>query len=56
MFLIFRQITVVKFLLYSLIQTIGAFVGAALAYLVYKGNSFNNNFLTNLKVLYNFII
>lgn len=35
MFLTFRQINAVRFLLYTLVQTAGAFFGAALAYAVY---------------------
>ncbi|KAH7729925.1 CRE-AQP-2 protein [Aphelenchoides avenae] len=35
MFFTFRQITIVKFFLYTLVQTAGAFFGAALAYVVY---------------------
>lgn len=37
MFFTFRQITIVKFFLYTLVQTAGAFFGAALAYVVYWG-------------------
>jgi len=36
MFLTFGQINALRFVLYSLVQTAGAFVGAALAYLVYR--------------------
>lgn len=36
MFLTFRQITPLKFVLYALVQTLGAFVGAALTYVVYR--------------------
>jgi len=36
MFLTFRQITPLRFLLYSLVQMAGAFVGSAIAYLVYR--------------------
>jgi MIP family channel proteins len=36
MFLTFRQLTPLRFILYTLVQTAGAFVGAALAYLVYS--------------------
>jgi len=36
MFLTFRQITPIRFVLYSLVQTAGAFVGAAIAYVVYR--------------------
>ncbi|KAK0403620.1 hypothetical protein QR680_017035 [Steinernema hermaphroditum] len=35
MFLSFRQISFVKFVLYCIAQTLGAFVGAALTYIVY---------------------
>lgn len=36
MFLTFKQITPLRFLLYSLVQTAGAFVGSAITYLVYR--------------------
>jgi aquaglyceroporin related protein len=36
MFLTFGQLSALKFLLYTLVQTLGAFVGAAIAYLVYR--------------------
>ncbi|KAH7729855.1 CRE-AQP-2 protein [Aphelenchoides avenae] len=44
MFLTFRQINAVRFLLYTLVQTAGAFFGAALAYAVYHNaiNSFDH--------------
>lgn len=35
MFLTFRQLSPIRFILYALVQTLGAFVGAAFAYLVY---------------------
>lgn len=37
MFLTFRQINGFKFAIYCIAQLLGAFFGAALAYLVYKG-------------------
>jgi len=36
MFLTFRQLTPIRFVLYSLVQTAGAFVGAAIGYGVYR--------------------
>jgi glycerol uptake facilitator-like aquaporin len=36
MFLTFKQLTPVRFALYSLVQTAGAFIGSAVAYLVYN--------------------
>jgi len=37
MFLSFKQLAPIRFALYSLVQLLGAFFGAAIAYLVYCG-------------------
>lgn len=39
MFLSFRQLAPVRFILYTLVQTAGAFVGSALSYALYHGTS-----------------
>lgn len=40
MFLTMKQMAPVRFIAYVVAQTLGAFVGAALAYLVYYGTTF----------------
>lgn len=38
MFYIFKEISLIRCILYSIVQTAGSFVGAGLTYLVYYGN------------------